>query len=101
MTSRKHNTDRSGNSWSETKKNEVWNKGTIIPGLNSDQFRNDKWGKKMQYSEHGNRNSINGWEIDHINPVSNSGGDEISNLQPLHWANNADKAGKTSWSCPK
>lgn len=54
----------------------------------------------MKYSEHGNRNSEHGWEIDHINPVSNGGGDELPNLQPLNWKNNADKGDKLNWVCP-
>ncbi|KAB2921718.1 MAG: HNH endonuclease [Bacteroidetes bacterium] len=32
-----------------------------------------------------------GWEIDHIVPVSCGGTDEPSNLQALHWENNAAK----------
>ncbi len=53
----------------------------------------------MQYSEHGNRNSNYGWEIDHINPVANGGGDEINNLQPLYWDNNAKKGDNLNWRC--
>ena len=55
----------------------------------------------MKWSEHGNRNSENGWEIDHINPVANGDGDELSNLQPLNWNNNSDKAVELNWICPK
>lgn len=56
-------------------------------------------GKMMRYSDHGNRNAEYGWEIDHINPVSNGGADVINNLQPLHWKNNAAKGDKLDWNC--
>jgi hypothetical protein len=96
---RRHNTTKDGYGWSEQTKRAVWNKGSIIPGFDSSIWRRDKCGATMKYSDHGNRNSDYGWEIDHINPVSNGGGDELSNLQPLHWKNNADKADKLYWSC--
>jgi 5-methylcytosine-specific restriction endonuclease McrA len=97
---RKHNTDRAGNDWSEATKKAVWNKGKIIPDYSPDIWRWDKCGKVMKYSEHGNRNIDTGWEIDHINPVSNGGPDHIDNLQPLNWKNNADKADQIYWTCP-
>ena len=94
-----HNTTKDGYGWSEETKSAVWQKGQVIPGYDSSVWRKDKCGAVMMYSEHGNRNSEYGWEIDHINPVSNGGGDELSNLQPLHWKNNMDKADKLYWSC--
>jgi 5-methylcytosine-specific restriction endonuclease McrA len=96
---RKHNTDRNGNAWTEQQKKAVWVKGTTIDGYDSNILHRDKCGKNMQYSEHGNRNSNNGWEIDHINPVANGGGDEIGNLQPLNWENNAKKGDTLNWRC--
>ena len=97
---RKHNTDRNGGSWSEVKKKDVWNKGQTIPDYSAETWRKDKCGKTIKWEEHGNRESTNGWEIDHIDPVANGGGDELSNLQPLQWKNNADKADSLTWKCP-
>ncbi len=66
----------------------VWQKAAIVPGNDPSIFRKDvceAWIKKADY---GNRDSIYGWEVDHIIP---GGGDIISNLQPLHWENNVAK----------
>ena len=98
---RTFNTNKDGGSWSEDTKKAVWGKALFISGNDPNFWRKDKCGKIMKYSEHGNRDSVYGWEIDHINPVSNGGSDDLSNLQPLHWSNNADKADNLYWSCPK
>lgn len=99
--SRKPNTNRSGGAWSEAEKRAVWNKGIVIPNYAPETWRRDKCGANIKWDEHGNRESQYGWEIDHINPVSNGGGDELSNLQPLHHRHNADKADKLNWTCPR
>jgi 5-methylcytosine-specific restriction endonuclease McrA len=98
---RNHNTDRNGTPWTEQTKKAVWEKGIIDPQYDKDTYRKDKCGYYMQWSEHGNRDSKYGWEIDHINPVSNGGDDSLQNLQPLYWENNANKSDKTNWECPK
>lgn len=98
---RTFNTNKDGGSWSEETKKAVWKKASPIPDLDSNIWRRDKCGMNMKYSDYGNRDSEYGWEIDHINPVSNGGSDDLSNLQPLHWSNNADKADNLNWTCPK
>ena len=74
----------------------VWQKGAPIPPKDGNTWdpavwRYDKYGAPMKFSEHGNRNSKHGWEIDHIKPLSKGGTDDLSNLQPLQWENNAKK----------
>lgn len=96
---RKHNTDRNGNSWTEQTKKAVWGKGSEIENYPADTWRRDKCGHAIKYSEHGNRGSEYGWEIDHINPVANGGSDNLENLQPLYWGNNANKGDTLNWKC--
>ena len=75
----------------------VWTKGKPIPGRDPDTWRQDPCSTPMKKDDYGNRDSPYGWEADHINP---QGTDNISNLQPLNWKNNARKSdGKLDCSC--
>lgn len=70
---------------------QVWEKGKIVSGNDPDVCRKDQCGAWICRKYYGNRESQYGWEIDHIKPESEGGGDELSNLRPLQWENNARK----------
>lgn len=72
--------------------NAVWQKGAIVAGNDSNRWRKDICGAWIGYGYYGNRNSQYGWEIDHIKAESNYGSDDLNNLRPLHWLNNARKS---------
>ena len=54
-------------------------------------LKTDAFGSLIWKEGYGSTNSKFGWEIDHIKPVSQEGGDELENLQPLQWENNRRK----------
>jgi len=87
------------NKWTSEAILAVWEKGEIIGNNDPDVFRKDACGAWMKFSEHGDREAKYGWEIDHITPVAHDGTDALSNLQPLHWKNNAEKGDSSQLKC--
>jgi hypothetical protein len=78
----------------------VWEKGQIVLGSDSKNYRKDACGALIKRSEYGNVNSNLGWEIDHIKPLAANGTDDPSNLQPLQWDNNRYKGDNfPTWYC--
>jgi len=69
----------------------VWGKGMVVGGANPNLWRKDKCGAWIERQKYGKRDSLYGWEIDHIKPESEGGSDEISNFRPLQWQNNTAK----------
>lgn len=78
-------------SFSEQDIQAVWQKGSIISGNDPTIWRKDQCGAWIGRKFYGDRNSQYSWEIDHIKPESDGGGDELSNLRPLQWENNSSK----------
>jgi len=86
-------------SFSEDTIKKVWDKAKTVPGNDTNVWRKDQCGAWIGWSYYGNRKSQYGWEIDHITPESEGGGNEISNLRPLQWENNAARQ-NARLSCP-
>ena len=76
-------------------KRDVWGKGLLLPGREHErnEWRMDYRLKMIRYSDHGDRKSPWGWEIDHIVPSALGGSDDISNLRPLNCTDNARHGG--------
>jgi hypothetical protein len=72
---------------------QVWTKAQRASADNDTYgFRKDQCGAWIKRTDYGNRQSLFGWEIDYITPISEDGADAISNLRPLHWKNNDSKS---------
>jgi|TARA_B110000908_G_C10161100_1_gene406052 hypothetical protein len=99
MKNKNYNTTKEGNAWKKETIKKVFEKGKTIKGFSNTLWRHDKCDDPIKFSEFGNRKSIHGWEIDHINPIANKGGDELNNLQPLQWENNLEKGDNINWKC--
>lgn len=85
--------------FTEERIQEVWEKGSEVDGYDSTIYRKDACGAWMKRDKYGDRDSSLGWEIDHIYPesrlmeenVERDQIDNIVNLRPLNWQNNASK----------
>ena len=75
--------------FSEVDVQRVWEKASVAHGYRPERWRKDACGAWVARDQYGNRDDLYGWDIDHITPVSRGGGDELSNLRPLQWENNA------------
>lgn len=77
--------------FSESKIQDVWDKGFTVPTYDSNKYRKDTCGAWMERDKYG-KEGVLGWEIDHVYPTSKGGDSELENLRPMNWANNRSKA---------
>lgn len=96
---RNRNTNATGGKWTQQEIDAVWQKASKVDGLDPNIYRKDPCGSIIAFKKHGDVNSKEGWEIDHIKPVAKDGKDDLSNLQPLQWATNKSKSDTYPWKC--
>lgn len=73
-------------------KQKVWEKARIVYGCDPGQWRKDECGAWMNWNHYGRRDSTFGWEFHHMIPKSHGGTDDVYNLIPLQWENNAERS---------
>jgi hypothetical protein len=98
---RSRNTDASGQRFLPETIAAVWQKGIPIAGYPATEWRRDVCGRVLRLYAYGDTESPHGWEIDHLKPVARGGGDDLVNLQPLHWLMNREKGDQYPWKCPE
>lgn len=77
----------------------VWSKALVIALSDAPVWRKDECGAWINRADYRNKNSLYGWEIEHIIPNSQGGTNNISNLIPLQWENNVRRQ-DGSLECP-
>lgn len=75
----------------EEKKDYVWNRAQIVEGYDKDTVRKDACGAWILKAHYGMRDSIFGWEVDHVFPIALGGDDFDRNLRAMQWENNVSK----------
>lgn len=92
------NKRKDGRPFSTAEIEAVWKKAVYLSGSGATEHRKDKCGSIIQFDKYGDTGTSLGWEIDHINPLSNGGTDDITNLQALRWENNRRKGDRYPWT---
>lgn len=79
------------NTFSDETIQEVWDRLPALEGINPNLWKQDFAGAWIRRDFYGLTNDY-GWEIDHLRPLSRGGGNNIENLNAIHWQNNRSKA---------
>lgn len=80
--------------YTQEKLQKIWAKGRPIQGYDAGTWRHDVCGAVMKWSDYGQQTKT-GWNVDHIRPASEGGGEDLPNLRPLQWENNAKRQNGT------
>ena len=68
----------------DKKLDKVWGKAATVPGKSPKLYRKDVHGNVIYKPSYGKKSSM-GWEVDHKNPRSKGGTDNVRNLDTVHW----------------
>lgn len=80
-------------SYTEEKLRQIWEKAdTPPPNWDKSEWRLDAFHALIKWSKYGRREEY-GWEVDRIVPPRRGGGDDMSNLRPMHWLNHGVEDG--------
>ena len=93
---RERNTTVTGCAFDKLTIDAVWNKAQTIKDKNPAIYRTDILGNMLYHGSFG-KQTIMGWEIDHIKPVSKGGTDDIGNLRVLNSGANVKKGDTYPW----
>lgn len=88
------NSSSTSSGWDDSTLALVWAKGRVVADFDPIVWRGDVYGNLIRRSDHGDRQSQYGWEVDHIVEKSLGGSDQLHNLRPLHWKMNASRGGQ-------
>ena len=69
----------------------IFERATPIPGRAPTEYRRDACGHVIRFSAYGDTDTVEGWEVDHIQPSSTGGIDTFTNLRPLQWKANRER----------
>lgn len=85
--------------YSKELRDKIWEKGISVEGYDSKIVRKDACGAWIIHDLYGDKETMFGWEIDHIFPESklkelgkSDKASEFINLRPLNVANNVSKS---------
>lgn len=68
----------------------VWEQAEAVSGYDPNIWRKDFAGAWIRVDCYG-KPSEYGWVVDHIQPITKGGNDNLNNLIALHWQNNITK----------